>query len=81
MVGVEGVGVVDFQIVVRIRYDGFLLGFGVGTPDGDKTPGRTILVVLEVVDNLGQDETGGFVGKLGWMGLVVVGPTMVLVAV
>ncbi len=39
-----------------------------GTPVGDKTPGRTILVVLEVVDNLGQGETVGFVGKLGSMG-------------
>ena len=57
-----------FQNVVRIRYDGFLLGNGVGTPDGDKTPGYTILEVLEVVDNLGQDETGDFVGKLGSMG-------------
>jgi hypothetical protein len=33
-----------------------------------KPPGWTILVVLEVVDNLGQDETGGFVRKLGSMG-------------
>ena len=24
--------------------------------------------VLEVVDKLGQDETGGFVGKFRWMG-------------
>ena len=36
-------------------------------------------VVLEVVDKLGQDETGGFVGKLGWMVVSVVNP-MVLVA-
>lgn len=62
------VGGSRFQIVVRIRYDGFLLGNGVVTPDGDKTPGWTILVVLEVVDNLGQYETGDFVGKLGSMG-------------
>ena len=33
----------SFPDVVRIQYDGFLLGFGVVTPDGDKTPGRTIL--------------------------------------
>ena len=36
--------------------------------------------VLEVVDNLGQGETGGFVGKLGWMGWMVV-IQMVMVAV
>ncbi len=53
-----------------IRYDGFLLGIGVGTPVGDKTPGRTILVDLEVVDRLGQGETGGFVGEIGVDGLV-----------
>jgi hypothetical protein len=35
--------------------------------------------VLEGVDNLGQGETGGFVGKLGWMVVSVVNP-MVLVA-
>ena len=30
---VEEVGVVDFQIVVRLTYRGFLLGFGVVTPE------------------------------------------------
>ena len=42
VVEVDGVGVVGFPVVVRIPYDGFLLGFGVVTPDGDKTPGGTI---------------------------------------
>ena len=58
VVGVDGDGWdgwSQFPVVVRIPYDGFLLGFGVVTPDGDKTPGRTILEVLEVVDSLGQD--------------------------
>ncbi len=30
-----------------------------------KPPGQPILVVLEVVDRLGQGETGGFVGEIG----------------
>ena len=33
MDGVDGMGVVGFPVVVRIPYDGFLLGFGVMTPE------------------------------------------------
>ena len=33
VVGVDGVDGVNFQIVVRIEYDGFLWGFGVVTPE------------------------------------------------
>ncbi len=36
-------GCSGFQNVVRIRYDGFLWGFGVETPDGYQSPGQTIL--------------------------------------
>lgn len=43
-VGVGGWGgLVDFQIVVRIPYDGFLWGFGVETRVWVQSPGRTIL--------------------------------------
>ena len=75
----DGVGVVGFPVVVRIPYDGFLWGFGVVTPDGDKTPGQTILEVLGGMGSRYRVQTGGFVGILGWMVMTVV-PTMVLVA-
>ena len=39
----DEVGVVDFQIVVRIPYDGFLLGNGVLGPLTGFRPGQTIL--------------------------------------
>ena len=58
-------GLVVFQIVVRIPYDGFLLGFGVMTPDGYQSPGGTILEVLEVVSTRYRVQTGGFVGDIG----------------
>ena len=47
-----------------MTYRGFLWGFGVVTPDGDKTPGQTILEVLEVVDSRYRVQTGGFVGDI-----------------
>ena len=55
----------SFPVVVRIPYDGFLLGFGVVTPETGKTPGRTILEVLEVVGTRYRVQTGGFVGDIG----------------
>ena len=55
----------SFPVVVRIPYDGFLLGFGVVTPDGDKTPGQTILEVLGGMGSRYRVQTGGFVGILG----------------
>jgi hypothetical protein len=58
-----------FPVITRIQYDGFLWGFGVETPDGYQSPGWTILVVLEVVDSLGQCPNREFVGVLGWYGV------------
>ena len=49
------------------------------TPDGDKTPGQTILEVLGGMGSRYRVQTGGFVGILGWMVVTVVIP-MVLVA-
>ena len=49
------------------------------TPDGDKTPGRTILEVLGGMGSRYSLQTGGFVGISGWMVVTVVIP-MVLVA-
>ena len=49
------------------------------TPDGDKTPGRTILEVLGGMGSRYSLQTGGVVGILGWMVVTVVNP-MVLVA-
>ena len=69
----------SFPDVVRLTYRGFLLGNGVVTPNTVKTPGRTILEVLEVVGTRDSVQTGGFVGILGWMVVTVVIP-MVLVA-
>ena len=40
---VDEVGVVDFQIVVRLTYRGFLLGNRVVTPDEDKVTRTRIL--------------------------------------
>ena len=54
-----------FPVITRIQYDGFLWGFGVETPDGYQSPGWTILVVLEVVDSLGQCTNRQFVGVMG----------------
>ena len=54
-----------FPVITRIQYDGFLWGFGVETPDGYQSPGWTILVVLEVVDSLGQGTNREFVGDIG----------------
>ena len=76
---VDEVGVVDFQIVVRLTYRGFLLGNRVVTPDEDKVTRTRILEVLEVVGSRYRVQTGGFVGILGWMVVTVVNP-MVLVA-
>ena len=72
-------GEVDFRIVVRLTYTGFCLGFGVETRVWVQSPGETILGGSGGGGQFGTGETGGFVGKLGWMGLVVVTP-MVLVA-
>jgi hypothetical protein len=78
-VSVVWVGVVDFQIVVRLTYKGFLWGNGVLGP---------LMGFRPVGTNLGGSGGGGykvqcpnreFVGKLGWMVVVVVIP-MVLVA-
>ena len=40
---VDWVGEVDFRIVVRLTYTGFLLGFGVVTRVWVQSPGETIL--------------------------------------
>ena len=48
-----------------MTYRGFLWGFGVVTPDGDKTPGQTILEVLGGMGSRYRVQTGGFVGDIG----------------
>ena len=74
------VGVVDSRMSPGFDMTGFYWEMGWVHQRRVKPPGQPILVVLEVVDNLGQGVNRGFVGKLGWMGLVVV-RTMVMVAV
>ena len=67
-------GVVDFQIVVRIPYDGFLLGNGVLGPLTGFRPGQTILEVLGGMGSRYRVQTGGFVGDIGvgcWDGLQI----------
>ncbi len=76
---VDWVGEVDSRIVVRLTYTRFLLGIGVETRVWVQSPGQTILGGSGGGGQFGTGETGGFVGELGWMGLVVVTP-MVLVA-
>ena len=78
VVGVDRMGGVNFQIVTRIPYDGFLWGFGVVTPDEDKVTRTRILEVLEVVGSRYRVQTGGFVGILGWMVVTVVNPMMLV---
>ena len=65
---VDWVGVVDSRMSSGFDMTGFYWEMGWVHQRRVKPPGYTILGVLEVVDNLGQDETGGFVGKLGSMG-------------
>jgi hypothetical protein len=60
-------GCSGFPVVVRIRYDGFLLGFGVETRVWVQSPGQTILGGSGGGGQFGTGETGGFVGELGWM--------------
>ena len=59
-----------FQIVVRIRYDGFLLGFGVVTPDGYQSPGRTILGGSGGGGQIGTGRNRWFCWEIGVNGLV-----------
>lgn len=76
----DGVGVVDSRLSSGFDMTGFYWDLEWVHQSVIKPQDERFMEVLEVVDKLGQGETGGFVGKSGSMGLVVV-PTMVMVAV
>ena len=67
---VDWVGVVDFQLSSGFDMTGFYWDLGWVHQRRVKPPGQPILEVLEGVDNLGQDETGGFCWEIGVNGLV-----------
>ena len=64
----DGVGVVDSRLSPGFDMTGFYWEMEWVHQRRVKPPGQPILEVLEGVDNLGHDKTGGFVGKLGSMG-------------
>lgn len=76
---VEWVGIVGSKMSSGFDMTGFYWDLGWRLGSGFKVQEKRFWKVLEGVDNLGQGTNRGFVGKLGWMGLVVVTP-MVLVA-
>ena len=65
---VDGVGVVDSRMSSGFDMTGFYWDLGWVHQSVIKPQDTRFMEVLEVVDNLGQDETGDFVGKLGSMG-------------
>ena len=64
MVGVDGVGVVDSKLSSGFDRTGFYWDLWWVHQTGIKVLEERFVVVLEVVDRLGQGETGSFVGKL-----------------
>ncbi len=63
---VKWVGVVGSKMSSGFDMTGFYGEMGWVHQRRVKPPGQPILVVPEVVDNLGQGTNRQFVGKLGW---------------
>jgi hypothetical protein len=70
VVGVDGVGVVGSKMSSGFDMTGFYGEMGWEHQRRVKPPGQPILVVPEVVDNLGQGTNRQFVEKMGWMGWI-----------